>query len=100
MSEKNDWKNSLNNWWQSSTPWLVGSRSCSLALANDWHVWRQKRGLVIAGRIRPDEGEKVAKWAEILGWPIISDVLSQTGQPLPCADLWLSVRAAKKILQN
>ncbi len=59
-----------------------------------------KKGLVIAGRIRPDEGEKVAKWAEILGWPIISDVLSQTGQPLPCADLWLSVRAAKKILQN
>ncbi len=59
-----------------------------------------KKGLVIAGRIRPDEGEKVAKWAEILGCPIISDVLSQTGQPLPCADLWLSVRAAKKILQN
>ncbi len=24
-----------------------------------------------------------------LGWPLIGDVLSQTGQPLPCADLWL-----------
>ncbi len=28
-------------------------------------------------------------WAQTLGWPLIGDVLSQTGQPLPCADLWL-----------
>ncbi len=33
--------------------------------------------------------EKVAEWAQTLGWPLIGDVLSQTGQPLPCADLWL-----------
>jgi 2-succinyl-5-enolpyruvyl-6-hydroxy-3-cyclohexene-1-carboxylate synthase len=31
----------------------------------------------------------VAEWAKTLGWPLIGDVLSQTGQPLPCADLWL-----------
>lgn len=31
----------------------------------------------------------MAEWAQTLGWPLIGDVLSQTGQPLPCADLWL-----------
>lgn len=95
-----DWQSSLASWWQSSTPWLIGSRSSSLALVVDWHVWRQKKGLVIAGRMRPDEGEKVVQWAKMLGWPVISDVLSQTGQPLPYADLWLSVTEAKNILQN
>lgn len=35
------------------------------------------------------EGKKVAEWAQTLGWPLIGDILSQTGQPLPCADLWL-----------
>jgi 2-succinyl-5-enolpyruvyl-6-hydroxy-3-cyclohexene-1-carboxylate synthase len=35
------------------------------------------------------EGKLVAEWAQTLGWPLIGDVLSQTGQPLPCADLWL-----------
>ncbi len=100
ISTQIDWKNSLASWWESSLPWLIGSRSCSLSLVTDWHVWRQKKGLVIAGRIRPDDGEKVAKWAEMLGWPIIGDILSQTGQPLPCADLWLSVAEAKNILQN
>lgn len=95
-----DWQNSLASWWQSSTPWLSGDGSYSLALVTDWPVWRQKKGLVIAGRMRPDEGVQVAQWAETLGWPIISDVLSQTGQPLPCADLWLSITAVKDILQN
>ncbi len=33
-----DWQNSLSNWWKSSRLWLIGSRFCSLALANDWHV--------------------------------------------------------------
>ncbi len=45
-----DWQDLLDNWWQSSTPYLIESRSCSLALANDWHVCRQK-GFVIAGKI-------------------------------------------------
>ncbi|HGJ5891613.1 MAG TPA: 2-succinyl-5-enolpyruvyl-6-hydroxy-3-cyclohexene-1-carboxylic-acid synthase [Arsenophonus apicola] len=95
-----DWQNSLASWWQSSTPWLSGGGCHSLALVTNWHVWRQKKGLVIAGRMRPDEGAQVAQWAEMLGWSIISDVLSQTGQPLPCADLWLSITAVKNILQN
>lgn len=45
---------------------------------------------MIAGRISPEEGVAVAKWASQLGWPLLGDVLSQTGQPLPCADLWLN----------
>lgn len=44
------------------------------------------------------EGQLLAEWAALLGWPLISDVLSQTGQPLPCADLWLGNPAAKTIL--
>uniref|UniRef100_UPI001D191743 thiamine pyrophosphate-dependent enzyme n=1 Tax=Klebsiella michiganensis TaxID=1134687 RepID=UPI001D191743 len=55
----------------------------------DWFFWRQKRGVVVAGRMSAEEGVKVAEWAKTLGWPLIGDVLSQTGQPLPCADLWL-----------
>ncbi len=43
----------------------------------------------VAGRMSAAEGKKVAEWAQTLGWPLIGDVLSQTGQPLPCADLWL-----------
>jgi 2-succinyl-5-enolpyruvyl-6-hydroxy-3-cyclohexene-1-carboxylate synthase len=46
------------------------------------------------------EGKKVAEWAKTLGWPLIGDVLSQTGQPLPCADLWLANGKAVSELQQ
>ena len=44
-------------------------------------------------------GQKVALWAQTLGWPLIGDVLSQTG-PLPCADLWLGNAKATSELQQ
>lgn len=39
----------------------------------DWFSWRQKRGVVIAGRMTAEEGRQVAEWAELLGWPLIGD---------------------------
>lgn len=84
-----DWQQALGTWWQSDKPWLREGLHLESEKQRDWFFWRQKRGVVVAGRMSASEGKKVAEWAKTLGWPLISDVLSQTGQPLPCADLWL-----------
>ena len=84
-----DWQQALGNWWQSDKPWLQEGLHLESEKQRDWFYWRQKRGVVVAGRMSAAEGKKVAEWAKTLGWPLIGDVLSQTGQPLPCADLWL-----------
>ncbi|WP_285130226.1 2-succinyl-5-enolpyruvyl-6-hydroxy-3-cyclohexene-1-carboxylic-acid synthase [Leclercia adecarboxylata] len=84
-----DWQQALGDWWQSDKPWLSASAELSSPKQRDWFFWRQKRGVVLAGRMSAAEGKKAAEWAQTLGWPLIGDVLSQTGQPLPCADLWL-----------
>lgn len=84
-----DWQQALGDWWQSDKPWLSAPAELSSRKQRDWFFWRQKRGVVLAGRMSAAEGKKVAEWAQTLGWPLIGDVLSQTGQPLPCADLWL-----------
>ncbi|MDU1084405.1 MAG: 2-succinyl-5-enolpyruvyl-6-hydroxy-3-cyclohexene-1-carboxylic-acid synthase, partial [Leclercia adecarboxylata] len=84
-----DWQQALGDWWQSDKPWLSAPAELSSPKQRDWFFWRQKRGVVLAGRMSAAEGKKVAEWAQTLGWPLIGDVLSQTGQPLPCADLWL-----------
>lgn len=84
------WQQALGDWWQNDKPWLRMSCAQEVMKQRDWFFWRQKRGVVVAGRLNADEGKQVASWAKTLGWPLISDVLSQTGQPLPCADLWLS----------
>jgi len=83
------WQQALGDWWQSDKPWLSAPAELSSPIQRDWFFWRQKRGVVLAGRMSATEGKKVAEWAQTLGWPLIGDVLSQTGQPLPCADLWL-----------
>lgn len=84
------WQEELGDWWKGDRPWLRETYGRDIVKQRDWFFWRQKRGVVVAGRMSAQEGEQVAAWAKMLGWPLIGDVLSQTGQPLPCADLWLS----------
>ena len=94
------WQQALGDWWQDDKPWLREALCAQSEKQRDWFFWRQKRGVVVAGRISAAAGKKVAEWAQALGWPLIGDVLSQTGQPLPCADLWLgNDRAVAELAQ-
>ena len=93
-----DWSQALGDWWQGRQPWLRTSPTPRQPVEADWAQWRQKRGVIIAGRIAAEEGEQLARWAKTLGWPLISDVQSQTGNPLPCADLWLAHLHARQTL--
>ncbi|WP_350304334.1 2-succinyl-5-enolpyruvyl-6-hydroxy-3-cyclohexene-1-carboxylic-acid synthase [Photorhabdus viridis] len=92
------WRQQLGNWWNSNKPWLSQPAICAVAEVPDWRYWQQKQGVVLAGRISAEEGIYVAEWAKTLGWPLIGNALSQTGQPLPCADLWLDNPHAQAIL--
>lgn len=94
------WQQALGEWWQGDKPWLREALHQESAIQKDWFFWRQKRGVIVAGRMSAEEGKKVAEWAKTLGWPLIGDVLSQTGQPLPCADLWLANPDAVSELQQ
>ncbi|MBJ2065958.1 2-succinyl-5-enolpyruvyl-6-hydroxy-3-cyclohexene-1-carboxylic-acid synthase [Serratia odorifera] len=95
-----DWSDALGEWWHDSHPWLRQRDLHQPQKQPDWFFWRQKRGVVVAGRMSAEEGLQLAEWAGMLGWPLIGDVLSQTGQPLPCADLWLAQPQAQHLLDN
>ncbi|MBW7983680.1 2-succinyl-5-enolpyruvyl-6-hydroxy-3-cyclohexene-1-carboxylic-acid synthase [Enterobacillus tribolii] len=94
------WSQALGDWWQSGAPWLRETPRNTVPVMKqpDWFLWRQKRGVVVAGRMTAEEGVRVARWAQELGWPLLGDVLSQTGQPLSCADLWLARDDARDTL--
>lgn len=92
------WQQTLGNWWHTDTPWLRTQSPARSVAQPDWSSWRQQHGVVVAGRISASQGQRLAVWAQQLGWPLLGDVLSQTGQPLPCADLWLSTSVAQKLL--
>lgn len=95
------WSAALGDWWQGQTPWLQESAPYAGVQPLDeaaWPQWRNRRGVVLIGRVNARAGRQVAEWAATLGWPVIGDVLSQSGQPLPCADLWLNHPCARDVL--
>lgn len=94
------WQEELGSWWQSNQPWLSYPQPSDVPREADWPLWREKRGVVIAGRVSAQQGSQLAAWADTLGWPLLGDVLSQTGQPLPAASLWLAHPAARKALDD
>lgn len=99
-NEEQAWSEALGYWWQESQPWLQQPQSRFSESQRDWNQWSQKRGVVVCGRLSAAEGQQVAQWAAILGWPLIADAQSQTGQPLAYADLWLGNPKAQAILQR
>ncbi|MFV0548546.1 MAG: 2-succinyl-5-enolpyruvyl-6-hydroxy-3-cyclohexene-1-carboxylic-acid synthase [Limnobaculum xujianqingii] len=93
-----DWSETLGDWWQSDKPWLISDNQRMVTPQPDWPQWRQRRGVVVAARMGAEQGQQVAAWAKQLGWPLLADVLSSSGQPLSCADLWLNNPKAQEIL--
>ncbi|CAL1329093.1 2-succinyl-5-enolpyruvyl-6-hydroxy-3-cyclohexene-1-carboxylic-acid synthase [Candidatus Providencia siddallii] len=90
IKEHDSWKKSLNNWWDSKCLWLKESYINKMYFVEDWYFWRQKKGILVIGKIDVKDSKYIIYWGKKLGWPIIGDVLSQIGQPYPCADLWLN----------
>ena len=67
-----DWLNSQTPW----SPWQQREPSCPPQA--EWENFRQKRGIVVAGRITdPQQAEAAAELAERLGWPLLADIQSQ-----------------------
>ncbi|MGY3923590.1 2-succinyl-5-enolpyruvyl-6-hydroxy-3-cyclohexene-1-carboxylic-acid synthase [Aeromonas jandaei] len=69
----------LGNWLGSQTPWSPWQQSePSCPPQAEWENFRQKRGIVVAGRITdPQQAEAAAELAERLGWPLLADIQSQ-----------------------
>ncbi|MFQ2190095.1 2-succinyl-5-enolpyruvyl-6-hydroxy-3-cyclohexene-1-carboxylic-acid synthase [Aeromonas jandaei] len=69
----------LGNWLNSQTPWSPWQQSEPTCPPQaEWENFRQKRGIVVAGRITdPQQAEAAAELAERLGWPLLADIQSQ-----------------------
>ena len=67
-----DWLGSRKPW----SPWQQNEATCPPQA--EWETFRQKRGIVVAGRITdPKQAQTAAALAEQLGWPLLADLQSQ-----------------------
>ncbi len=95
-----EWSAKLGAWWHEKQPWLRYCTEQYNVIQPDWTIWREKRGVIVAGRLSATEGKYVAEWAKCMGWPLLADIQSSTGQPLAHADLWLAIPDVQNILAD
>ncbi len=53
------WQQRLGDWWQDDKPWLREAPRLESEKQRAWFFWRQKRGVVVAGRMSAEEGKKL-----------------------------------------
>ena len=60
------WQQRLGDWWQDNKPWLREAPRLESEKQRDWFFWRQKRGVVVAGRMSAEEGKKLPSGRKLL----------------------------------
>lgn len=94
------WLMPIQRWLnQTDHKWLDHQKTQQDVLMHEnWDYWRTKRGVVIVGKLPVEQGAGLAKWAETLGWCLITDVQSGINATLPYADIWLSNKGVEQRL--
>lgn len=85
------WWHSVKNWLQGDAPWVISHSPLHQTTPHpDWEIWREKKGVILAGRLTKEEGENLNHWANMMGWITITDVQANMPPSLPYADIWLA----------
>lgn len=94
------WLAPITRWLsQPKAKWLdLQATQQDVLMHENWDYWRTKRGVVVVGKLPSAQGMGLAKWAETLGWCLISDVQSGIEASLPYADIWLSNKTVEQRL--
>lgn len=94
------WLATISRWFnQPQAKWIDQQATQQDVLMHEnWDYWRTKRGVVVVGKLPLEQGMGLAKWAETLGWCLISDVQSGIEASLPYADIWLSNKTVEQRL--
>ncbi|MDO8932943.1 MAG: 2-succinyl-5-enolpyruvyl-6-hydroxy-3-cyclohexene-1-carboxylic-acid synthase [Rhodocyclaceae bacterium] len=88
--EFSDWLAPVADWLTADTPWLnFVAPAAPPATDARWATLSRRKGVVVVGQLAPGAGQGIAAWAEVLGWPLLTDAQSGVAPSLPHADLWL-----------
>lgn len=82
------------------TQYMDAERNGMAFDAGQWQSLQGKKGIVIAGRIAPDEFDAVSKLASVLGWPLLSDPQAGGSSDWAGFDVWLQNDACREYLSQ
>ncbi|MGR5062712.1 2-succinyl-5-enolpyruvyl-6-hydroxy-3-cyclohexene-1-carboxylic-acid synthase [Photobacterium sp. DNB22_13_2] len=89
-------------YWQEShsrfTQYVDAERNSVALDAEQWQAMQGKKGIVIVGRVAPDEFAAVSALAQALGWPLLADPQAGGSSDWAGFDVWLQNEACRQYL--
>ncbi|EIJ67308.1 2-succinyl-5-enolpyruvyl-6-hydroxy-3-cyclohexene-1-carboxylic-acid synthase [Pasteurella bettyae] len=99
--DSHPWLAPVQRWLTHNKPWAEHqSLQEEVVMHEHWDYWRTKRGVIVVGRLTPEQGMGITTWANTMGWVVLTDIQSGVEASLPYADIWLANKTVReKLLQ-
>ncbi|MFZ7305181.1 2-succinyl-5-enolpyruvyl-6-hydroxy-3-cyclohexene-1-carboxylic-acid synthase [Avibacterium avium] len=97
--DQHSWLAPIQRWLSQNKPWHNHqSPQREVVMHEHWDHWRTKRGIILVGKLSPEQSMGIRTWAETQGWIMLTDIQSGVEPTLPYADIWLANQTVKQKL--
>ncbi|MFZ7256797.1 2-succinyl-5-enolpyruvyl-6-hydroxy-3-cyclohexene-1-carboxylic-acid synthase [Avibacterium avium] len=97
--DQHSWLAPIQRWLSQNKPWHNHqSPQREVVMHEHWDHWRTKRGIILVGKLPPEQSMGIRTWAETQGWIMLTDIQSGVEPTLPYADIWLANQTVKQKL--
>ncbi|SMB78046.1 2-succinyl-5-enolpyruvyl-6-hydroxy-3-cyclohexene-1-carboxylate synthase [Pasteurella testudinis DSM 23072] len=95
------WLAEFNRWASKKQVWIeYAAQQSEVLIHENWDYWRTKQGVIVVGKLPPEQSMGISAWAATMGWVVITDIQSGLEPSLPYADIWLANEIVQqKLLQ-
>lgn len=99
--DRHQWLAGIQRWLSQPKKWINHLENQQDVLMHEhWDSWRTKRGVILVGRLTPEQSMGISTWAATMGWVILTDIQSGVESGFPYADIWLANQTVRqKLLQ-
>ncbi|MFZ7109300.1 2-succinyl-5-enolpyruvyl-6-hydroxy-3-cyclohexene-1-carboxylic-acid synthase [Avibacterium avium] len=97
--DQHSWLAPIQRWLSQNKPWHNHQApQREVVMHEHWDHWRTKRGIILVGKLPPEQSMGIRTWAETQGWIMLTDIQSGVEPTLPYADIWLANQTVKQKL--
>lgn len=99
--DSHPWLAPVQRWLSQHKKWMdYQSLQQEVLMHEHWDNWRTKRGVLVVGRLPPEQAMGISAWVATMGWIMLTDIQSGVEANLPYSDIWLANKTVReKLLQ-
>ncbi|TDQ58010.1 2-succinyl-5-enolpyruvyl-6-hydroxy-3-cyclohexene-1-carboxylate synthase [Mesocricetibacter intestinalis] len=99
--DNHPWLTEVQRWLSHQRKWTdYQAAQQEVIMHEHWDSRRTQRGVIVVGKLPPEQSMGISAWADTMGWVMLTDIQSRVDPSLPYADIWLANKTVReKLLQ-